>query len=76
MIQPDHRGTFLVLYMFGFDSCYLEWHHICSASESASDVKSCELYASIDRQWSIKDTVYHVGVTSVCRRPKPKGLPL
>ncbi len=51
--------------MFGLDGCYLEWRQICRASESASDVKSCDLYESIDRQWCIKDTVYHVGVTSV-----------
>jgi hypothetical protein len=55
--------------------CYLEWHQICRASESASDLKSCDLYESIDRQWSIKDKVYHVGVTR-CSRPYSKSLSL
>jgi hypothetical protein len=62
-----------VLYLFGLDMCYLEWHQICRASESASYVTSCEFYAVVAvvyKRYSISRRGHQ------CRRPKPKGLPL
>jgi hypothetical protein len=59
-----------LLYLFGLDMCYLEWHQICRASESASYVTSCELCAVVYKRYSILRRGHQ------CRRPDPKGLSL
>ncbi len=59
---------YCVRYLLRLDMRYLEWHQICRASESASNVTSCELYVVVKKRYSISRRGHQ------CRIPYSKGL--